>query len=68
MLPTAPKASRDFDDFSDKIPKDPPYIAYLSNLPYDVDEDEIAVFFKNMRVSMVGKWTLQKYQLHTNFK
>lgn len=50
VLPTAPKASRDYDDFSDKVPKDPPYSAYLSNLPYDVDEDEIAAFFKNMRV------------------
>lgn len=50
MLPTAPKASRDFDDFTDKIPKDPPYCAYLSNLPYDVDEEEIAAFFNNMKV------------------
>lgn len=50
VLPTAPKASRDYDDITDKVPKDPPYCAYLSNLPYDVDEDEIAAFFKNMRV------------------
>ncbi|KAJ8934399.1 hypothetical protein NQ314_013440 [Rhamnusium bicolor] len=51
VLPTAPKASRDYEDISDKVPKDPPYIAYLSNLPYDVDEDEIALFFKNMKIS-----------------
>ncbi|XP_044262114.1 eukaryotic translation initiation factor 4B-like [Tribolium madens] len=51
VLPTAPKASRDFDDIIDKVPQDPPYIAYLTNLPYDVDEDEIAAFFKNLKIS-----------------
>lgn len=60
VLPTAPKASRDYDDFSEKVPKDPPYIAYLSNLPYDVDEDEIAAFFKNMRVSFYLYFTMSK--------
>lgn len=50
VLPTAPKASRDFDDIIDKVPQDPPYIAYLTNLPYDVDENEISNFFKNMKV------------------
>lgn len=50
VLPTAPKAARGIDDYSDKIPNQPPYIAYLSNLPYDVDEDEIANFFCNLKV------------------
>lgn len=50
VLPTAPKAARGLDDYSDKIPQQPPYIAYLSNLPYDVDEEEIADFFKNLKV------------------
>lgn len=51
VLPTAPKASRDYDDIADKVPKDPPFIAYLSNLPYDIDEEEISLFFKNMRIA-----------------
>ncbi|KAG5878269.1 hypothetical protein JTB14_025857 [Gonioctena quinquepunctata] len=51
VLPTAPKASRDFDDILDKVPKDPPYCAYLSNLPYEVDEEEIAAFFRDMRIA-----------------
>ncbi|XP_060523747.1 eukaryotic translation initiation factor 4B [Cylas formicarius] len=51
VLPTAPKASRDVEDISEKVPQEPPYIAYLSNLPYDVDEDEIALFFKNLRIA-----------------
>lgn len=57
ILPTAPKAARGIDDYSDKIPHQPPYIAYLSNLPYDVDEDEIAEFFSNMKVS---KYSIMK--------
>lgn len=51
VLPTAPKASRDYDDISDKVPTEPPFCAYLSNLPYDVDEEEITAFFNNMRVA-----------------
>ncbi|CAG9858760.1 unnamed protein product [Phyllotreta striolata] len=51
VLPTAPKASRDYDDISDTVPTEPPFCAYLSNLPYDADEDEIADFFKNMRIA-----------------
>lgn len=50
VLPTAPKASRDFEDIIDKVPQEGPFIAYLSNLPYDVDEDEISYFFKNLKV------------------
>lgn len=50
VLPTAPKASRDFDDITSKVPMEGPYMAYLSNLPYDVEEFEIADFFKNLKV------------------
>nr|CAD7586690.1 unnamed protein product [Timema genevievae] len=49
VLPTAPRANRpDVDD--DKIPQNPPYLSYLSNLPYEVNEDEIAEFFKDLDV------------------
>ncbi|CAH1282921.1 unnamed protein product [Diabrotica balteata] len=51
VLPTAPKASRDYDDISNTVPMEPPFWAYLSNLPYDVDEDELSAFFKNMRIA-----------------
>nr|CAD7395359.1 unnamed protein product [Timema poppensis] len=49
ILPTAPRANRpDVDD--DKIPQNPPFLSYLSNLPYEVNEDEIAEFFKDLDV------------------
>ncbi|KAJ8921632.1 hypothetical protein NQ315_010541 [Exocentrus adspersus] len=51
VLPTAPKASREYEDYSDKVPRDPPYRAYLSNLPYDVDEEEIMLFFNNLKIA-----------------
>lgn len=51
VLPTAPKASRGYDDLADKIPNNPPYMAYLSNLPYDVSDGEIEDFFSHLRIS-----------------
>lgn len=60
VLPTAPKASRDFDDIIDKVPQDPPFIAYLTNLPYDVDENEISNFFRNMKVHICKQKNCQK--------
>lgn len=49
-LPTAPRAARGPDISEDKIPTNPPYIAYISNLPYDVEEEDIAAFFSRMNV------------------
>ncbi|XP_055852134.1 eukaryotic translation initiation factor 4B [Episyrphus balteatus] len=43
QLPTAPRASRIFDD--DSIPHKPPFLAYISNLPFDANEDDIHDFF-----------------------
>ena len=42
-LPTAPRASRMLND--DSIPTSPPFQAYLSNLPYDLVDEEIVEFF-----------------------
>ena len=52
VLPTAPRATRspDFDD--EKVPKVPPFLAYISNLSYDVEETDISNFFRNLEV----KW------------
>nr|CAD7393972.1 unnamed protein product [Timema cristinae] len=50
VLPTAPRANRPDVDDDDKIPQNPPYLSYLSNLPYEVNEDEIAEFFKDLDV------------------
>ncbi|XP_067616264.1 eukaryotic translation initiation factor 4B-like isoform X2 [Eurosta solidaginis] len=43
QLPTAPRANRMFDD--DSVPHNPPFIAYLTNLPFDAREDDLHEFF-----------------------
>ena len=48
QLPTAPRASRIFDD--DSIPHKPPFIAYLTNLPFDANEDDIYSFFNTVSI------------------
>ena len=49
-LPTAPRAARGPDVDTTKIPDGPPYTAFLGNLSYDVDKDDILEFFKNSKV------------------
>ena len=49
-LPAAPRAAR-VADIDEKIPKNPPFVAYLSNLSYEVDEDDIQNFFEDYSVS-----------------
>lgn len=42
-LPTAPRSARILED--DSIPYEGPFVARVSNLPFDTNEDEIAEFF-----------------------
>ncbi|CAG5107723.1 Similar to EIF4B: Eukaryotic translation initiation factor 4B (Homo sapiens) [Cotesia congregata] len=51
VLPTAPRAARGPGVDEENIPTNPPYVAYISNLPYDVVESDLADFFEGMEVS-----------------
>ena len=42
VLPTAPRAARGPDMSDDRIPKDPPFTAYIANLSYDVDTEVVS--------------------------
>ncbi|XP_067832760.1 eukaryotic translation initiation factor 4B-like isoform X2 [Heptranchias perlo] len=53
LLPTAPRAARAPDVDMNRIPKQPPYTAFLGNLPYDVSEECIRKFFHGMNISAV---------------
>jgi translation initiation factor 4B len=53
VLPTAPKAARGPDVDLSKVPTCPPYTAFLGNLPYDVSEDDIELFFRQLKVKNV---------------
>ena len=54
ILPTAPRAARGPRVADEDIPSNPPYVAYLSNLPYEVDEVYLTEFFSNMKVSILS--------------
>ncbi|XP_054723920.1 eukaryotic translation initiation factor 4B-like, partial [Uloborus diversus] len=53
VLPTAPKAARGPDVDLGRVPEGPPYTAFLGNLPYDVTEDDISFFFRQLQVKNV---------------
>lgn len=44
LLPTAPRSARILDDST--IPQHPPFLAYLSNLPYDLNEQDLQEYFE----------------------
>jgi hypothetical protein len=50
-LPTAPKAALVPDFNIESIPKTPPFIAHLSNVSFEADEEKIKAFFKDLKVS-----------------
>ncbi|OXU29418.1 hypothetical protein TSAR_009296 [Trichomalopsis sarcophagae] len=51
ILPTAPRSARDMSVNEENIPSSPPFVAYISNLPYDVEEEDLIEFFQDMKVS-----------------
>ncbi|XP_058798814.1 eukaryotic translation initiation factor 4B-like [Phymastichus coffea] len=51
VLPTAPRSARDASINEENIPTQPPFVAYISNLPYDIDDDDMLDFFKDMNVA-----------------
>ncbi|XP_063976536.1 eukaryotic translation initiation factor 4B isoform X2 [Diachasmimorpha longicaudata] len=53
VLPTAPRAARGPGCDDENIPTNPPFVAYVSNLPYDVIEDDLIDFFADMQVTNV---------------
>lgn len=44
-IPTAPRSQRVLDDST--IPTHPPFLAYMSNLPYDLNESDIQEYFED---------------------
>ena len=52
-LPTAPRAARGADVDVNRLPKSPPYTAFLGNLPYDIEEEDVQSFFKGLKVNLL---------------
>lgn len=47
-LPTAPRATRLLND--DTVPHNPPFQAYISNLPYDLSDENLYDFFHEQEI------------------
>jgi len=45
VLPTAPRAARGPDMSDERIPRDPPFTAYIANLSYDADVEVVRKIF-----------------------
>ncbi|XP_001641544.2 eukaryotic translation initiation factor 4B isoform X1 [Nematostella vectensis] len=52
-LPTAPRSSRPTEVDLSKIPDNPPFTAFLGNLPYDVEREDILEFFSSVKITAV---------------
>lgn len=63
-LPTAPKAARGPDVDLGRIPNQPPYTAFIGNLPYEATEDLIENFFKNLKVPIFFQLLFSKKKKH----
>lgn len=68
ILPTAPRAAREVNVDRSRLPRSPPYTAFLGNLPYDVTEESIKQFFRGLAVRRVfGVVVLLSVRLLPNF-
>jgi translation initiation factor 4B len=56
MLPTAPRAAREQAalDMS-RLPKEPPFTAFIGNLPYDCESSDIEMFFEKSNEKLTVK-------------
>lgn len=52
ILPTAPRAALGPNIDDERIPRRPPYTAYIANLPYDVDEGQVEEVFVRARLKI----------------
>merc|ERR1719418_541304 len=53
ILPTAPRASLGSAIDSDRIPNHPPFTAYIANLSYDIDVEDVYKFFEKQNVTNI---------------
>jgi translation initiation factor 4B len=53
LLPTAPRAARGSDIDESRIPNNAPYTAYIANLPYDIEVEDVSKFFHGLTVRLI---------------
>ena len=52
VLPTAPRAALGPGIEDERIPHRPPYTAYIGNLPFDVDQEQVIESFEKARLKV----------------
>jgi len=50
VLPTAPRASRGANVDMNLVPTEPPFTAYIGNLPFEASNEDVENFFKGLKV------------------
>jgi len=50
VLPTAPRASRGANVNMSQVPNEPPFTAYIGNLPFEASVEDVEHFFKGLKV------------------
>jgi len=50
VLPTAPRASRGANVDMSLVPNEPPFTAYIGNLPFEASIEDVENFFKGLKV------------------
>jgi len=50
VLPTAPRASRGANVDMNLVPNEPPFTAYIGNLPFEASVEDVENFFKGLKV------------------
>ena len=53
VLPTAPRASLGPNIDEDRIPNSPPFTAYIANLSYDINPEDLYRFFEKQNVTNI---------------
>lgn len=54
VLPTAPRTACEANVDPERIPREPPFTAYIANLPFEVSDEDITRFFQDLKVSKVN--------------
>lgn len=50
VLPTAPRSALGANVDLSRVPKEKPFTAFLANLPFEVSDEDIHRFFKDLNV------------------
>ena len=66
-LPTAPRKAREEGYNQDRVPRDPPFVAHIANLSYDIDTEDVMNFFGHLRIKGAILYSHPFYSIRSIF-